>query len=362
MMEIESAPKNADFLFPWISPPGTYFGNSGFSNSGQKSLFDNEIESRTSTIELKKQTQQISTSEQVLQAEPNTPEELIINVPLVDENEEEFKNLLINKYYVKETPAPQEVKLLQFYSDPEQYDPYTLRPRYNNSYTYIHEKNTNSENCLSYTQTFFSQEFLKFSEDKVDVGKQFLKIHMKKCMNYAMNSLVSIRDTLKVILFEENAVVFAFNRELQEKFLAQKTYEFQRWLLDLKVRFRYYGKQDFRDAYVANNIQTILIKMDHANALANNQGSRVLLEEVNTLMNENLMKETFRRMSLKFLVDKGPYGLMSELNQSCNIGVPVEHLKYIQVTKWLLEKPTRIDTADIHRKSWIDSVVKATAK
>lgn len=190
---------------------------------------------------------------------------------------------------------------------------------------------------------------MPFSVPK-DVGRHFLKVHMKKCVNYVFKNMVLVSEELNNYFFgnpEEEDPVLSHKKQRNE-FIRMKTREFKGWLIKLKIKFKEYGKEDFRSAYMNNHAQ-------FCEEIEDLEDTDIpgYIKTRSSNWNKMVFKEILRRMSLKFIKNTGEDGLRYQLVTANNILVEEEHLRYAFLTEWLIEEPARIDKAVIFGKKWV---------
>lgn len=191
-----------------------------------------------------------------------------------------------------------------------------------------------------------------YSQPK-DVARHFLKVHMKKCLAYAGNNM----DVARMIIESK------MRRNEEEKpFKFPKNYldilqkHFNSWLSGLKKDIKDYGKEDFKKAFYNDRKAFRNMMYD----LVDDKKMEGLLIKKPEVFNEWIFKETLQEISLMFVNDEGPGGLKSQLVASANIleKSGEEHFKLLRITRWLLEKPERIETAEVFGKRWVASFLQ----
>ena len=187
-----------------------------------------------------------------------------------------------------------------------------------------------------------------------NVGRHFLKVHMKKCIAYALRSPEEVKEEINSYLFESHDPLVSFPKfafqEQQEEFTKQTVKNFCDWLEALRKSCKDYGKEDFKAAFF----------IDHRAFLQEIYMLRTEDKEANmrlfgnsTKWNKLLNKEIFRRISLEFIRNLEQGGLISELMSADNISVGTEHIRYAFLTEWLVDDPTRMETAEVFGKRWV---------
>ena len=188
-----------------------------------------------------------------------------------------------------------------------------------------------------------------------DVGRHFLKVHMKKVIAYVLNNTDKITEVMKNYLFKNNQQRWAFSETQKEEFLRQKTKSFVSWIEGLKKVFKDYGKEDFKTAYCID-VNVIRERINNAQ-----RGERNSMKELFTYRDwdtQVTFKEVFRLITLEFIRNIDDNGLIYELMNANNILAGVEHIRYVFLSEWLIEKPSRIDGAEIFGKKWVENFFK----
>lgn len=187
-----------------------------------------------------------------------------------------------------------------------------------------------------------------------DVGRHFLKVHMKKCMNYVLKHLDEVYEELRAYFFDNCDEPPAFTEKDQKEFILKKSMEFKDWLESLRKAFKDYGKEDFKTAYM------------HQSKQFGQEISNVKEEDLSKFLkgrpndwNKMVFKEILRRISLRFVKNRGEDGLRYQLVNANNILVEEEHLKYVILTEWLMEKPARIESSEIFGKVWVEKFFRS---
>ena len=198
---------------------------------------------------------------------------------------------------------------------------------------------------------------------KRNVGRHFLKVHMKKCLKFAFQHRELAENTLSSVLFAEQQNGFALGINNAERFIQQQLTQLMSWLQYLQKKLRDYGKQDFKDAYLGERIAMLA---DHHSASGENMTeteSKVLFFSVNyQTFQEWVFKETFRRISLVCVQNNSLKGSLKQRLQSSSEYISLnEHYRYMKLTEWLLESPSRIETAQIYGKNWVEKFFQDTA-
>ena len=192
-----------------------------------------------------------------------------------------------------------------------------------------------------------------YAEPK-DVGRHFLKVHMKKCMHHVLRNMEEVYEGIRSYFFDELEEPAVFSEKQKQEFILKKTMEFKDWLENLKKMFKDYGKEDFKTAYMINHKQ-------FSNDVWNLDDPEIpkFLKSRPNDWNRMAFKETLRRLSLKFIQNPGENGLRYQLINANNILVEEEHLRYVFLTEWLIEKPSRIENSEIFGKMWVEKFFKS---
>lgn len=192
-----------------------------------------------------------------------------------------------------------------------------------------------------------------FSEPK-DVGRHFLKVHMKKCMHHVLKNMDGVYEALRSYFFDDLEEPAAMHPQQMQQFLLKMTMEFREWLETLRKIFKDYGKEDFKTAYLINSKQ--LGKEIYE--LEDYEIPKFLTGRPND-WNRTAFKEVMRRVSLNFIRDLSEKGLRYQLVNANNILVEEEHLRYVYLTEWLVDKPSRIENSEIFGKMWVENFFKS---
>lgn len=193
-----------------------------------------------------------------------------------------------------------------------------------------------------------------FSQPK-DVRRHFLKVHMKKCLAYAIENTDSARIIIesKIVNHAETLTMPFFLLE-PAKYYATLQKDFKTWLLGLKSKFKDYGKEDFKAAYL-NDRKSFRKTIE--SELTDDKKMEEFLKKSKAFIIW-IFKETFQILSLRFVNNEGPGGLKSQLADSANILDEKEHFQLLKLTRWLLEKPERIETSEIFGKRWVENFLQ----
>ena len=200
----------------------------------------------------------------------------------------------------------------------------------------------------------FSQRPINSHREPAYKDRHFLEVHMRKCMHHALRNLREVYENIRSYFFDELEEPAAFSEKQKQEFILKKTMEFKDWLEHLKKRFKDYGKEDFKTAYLINHKQfgqevRDLGDSDIPKFLKNRAGD----------WNQMACKEILRRLSLKFIRSTSENGLRHQLISSNDILVEAEQLRYVILTEWLVEKPSRIENPEVFDKLWIERFFKS---
>ena len=181
-----------------------------------------------------------------------------------------------------------------------------------------------------------------------DVGRHFLKVHLKKCFHHILNNQKFIYTTLKNYFLGQYLALEHLEAQ-QHIFIFRHTIKFQDWLQDLKTTFKDYGKEDFKTAFLVDRE-----KLHHNISLMNEKELSSSLRCYPTDWDLVVYKEILRQLCLLFIRKVGESdSLRFQLANAKNILELDEHLRFILLTEWLIEKPERIQFSEIFGKLWV---------
>ena len=190
-----------------------------------------------------------------------------------------------------------------------------------------------------------------------EVGRHFLKVHLKKCFNHALFNSMEVYDALKNIYADNQSEILRALRQPMQSFLFDKLKEFNEWLENLKRTLRDYSKDDFKAAYLVNHkeLQCEILNLEQ-------EDIPVFISNKSNQWDIIIFKMALRLVSLKFIHDTSERGLRFQLKNANNITIEEEHQRYVVLTEWLIEKATRIDYSEVFGKRWVAHFFEAREK
>ena len=189
-----------------------------------------------------------------------------------------------------------------------------------------------------------------------EVSSHFLKVHLKKCFNYALFNSMEVYDILSAIYRENQASPSQVFQQQMQSFLFEKLKEFNEWLENLKRTLRD-SKDDFKAAYLVNHkeLQCEILNLEQ-------EDIPVFISNKSRQWDIIIFKMALRLVSLKFIHDTSERGLRFQLKNANNITIEEEHQRYVVLTEWLIEKPSRIDYSEVFGKRWVAHFFEAREK
>jgi hypothetical protein len=190
-----------------------------------------------------------------------------------------------------------------------------------------------------------------------DVGRHFLKVHLKKCFNHALHNSVEAYDCLSNIHTENQIKIPQIFQQQMQSFIFEKLKEFNDWLENLRKTFKDYNKDDFKAAYLVNHkiLQGELFNLEQNDVPK-------FLNDRSKEWDIMIFKMALRQISLNFIRDASESGLRFQLKNAPNITIEAEHQRYVTLTEWLIEKPSRIDYSEIYGKRWAANFFESREK
>jgi len=185
-----------------------------------------------------------------------------------------------------------------------------------------------------------------------DVGRHFLKVHMKKAIVFILQNTEKVTEAMKTYFFKNNNNRWKLSEAQQEEFISSKVTAFMAWIEHLKKIFKDYGKEDFKTAFC---VDSNTIRQKISNTQSRDRASLKELFEYKDWDTQVTFKEVFKLCTLDFIRNIEENGLIYELMNANNILTGVDHIRYVYLSEWLVELPSRIDSAEIFGKRWVET-------